>query len=216
MESEENCEIGLSPEDLQRKLYFLNEQLQVMAKDLPLHRSKSSGLVDNVTTESRRPFSWCAAFLYFLAKVSVDKYQQRLPNELLCGLAESLLDNTVFGIVDNLMDIQHVTEKQLFQQRLQFLNKHTLAMQELAMDTRMDDVTKTNHRTRLQVTHRKELQLFDMKLVNELDKKVCDQQRILEMAGVPGFEVTNDPIKIQVQIRLLDFILRLSQMQVPP
>ncbi|XP_046664733.1 gonadal protein gdl-like [Homalodisca vitripennis] len=180
MESEENCEIGLSPEDLQRKLYFLNEQLQVMAKDLPL------------------------------------KYQQRLPNELLCGLAESLLDNTVFGIVDNLMDIQHVTEKQLFQQRLQFLNKHTLAMQELAMDTRMDDVTKTNHRTRLQATHRKELQLFDMKLVNELDKKVCDQQRILEMAGVPGFEVTNDPIKIQVQIRLLDFILRLSQMQVPP
>ncbi|KAG8309493.1 Translation machinery-associated protein 7 [Homalodisca vitripennis] len=36
------------------------------------HRSKSSGLVDNVTTESRCPFSWCAAFLYFLAKVSVE------------------------------------------------------------------------------------------------------------------------------------------------
>lgn len=48
-----------------------------------------------------------------------------MPNELLCGLAESLLDNTVFGIVDNLMDIQHVTEKQFFQQRLQFMNKHT-------------------------------------------------------------------------------------------
>lgn len=46
-----------------------------------------------------------------------------MPNELLCGLAESLVDNTVFGIVNHLMDIQHVTEKQLFQQRLQFINK---------------------------------------------------------------------------------------------
>ncbi|KAG8252740.1 hypothetical protein J6590_050222 [Homalodisca vitripennis] len=29
-------------------------------------RSKSSGLVDNVIAESRRPFSWCVALLYFL------------------------------------------------------------------------------------------------------------------------------------------------------
>lgn len=174
---EENVEI--TPQDLQRKLYFLNEQLQLMAKELPL------------------------------------KYQQRLPNELLCGLAESLLDNTVFGIVDNLMDIQHVTEKQLFQQRLHFTNKHTLALQELAMNTKMTKEDKAKHRIHLQAAHKKELALFDMKLVTELDKKVNDQQRILEMAGVPGFEVTNDPIKIQVQIRLLDFILRLSQIRVP-
>jgi len=169
----------ISPEDLQRKLYFLNEQLQIMAKDLP------------------------------------PKYQQRIPNELLCGLAESLLDNTVFGIVDNLMDIQHVTEKQLFQQRLQFMNKHSSSLQELSSATHIDEETKAKHRALMQASHKKELQLFDMKLVTELDKKVSDQQRILEMAGVPGFEVTNDPIKIQVQIRLLDFILRLSQMQQP-
>ncbi|XP_054262562.1 gonadal protein gdl [Macrosteles quadrilineatus] len=170
----------ISPEDLQRKLYFLNEKLQIMAKDLP------------------------------------PKYQQRIPNELLCGLAESLLDNTVFGIVDNLMDIQHVTEKQLFQQRLQFMNKHTLALQELMMNTQLDEETKAKQRSLMQASHKKEMQLFDMKLVTELDKKVSDQQRILEMAGVPGFEVTSDPVKIQVQIRLLDFILRLSQMQLPP
>ncbi|KAG8299835.1 acyl-Coenzyme A oxidase [Homalodisca vitripennis] len=30
-------------------------------------RSKSSGLVDNVIAESRRPFSWCVALLYFRA-----------------------------------------------------------------------------------------------------------------------------------------------------
>ncbi|KAG8249817.1 hypothetical protein J6590_012127 [Homalodisca vitripennis] len=42
-------------------------------KPLPIlrQRSKSSDLVDNVTAESRRrPFSWCAALLYFRAAVS--------------------------------------------------------------------------------------------------------------------------------------------------
>ncbi|KAG8247941.1 mitogen-activated protein kinase kinase [Homalodisca vitripennis] len=36
-------------------------------KPLPIlrQRSKSSGLVDNVIAESRRPFSWCVALLYF-------------------------------------------------------------------------------------------------------------------------------------------------------
>lgn len=52
------------------------------------------------------------------------KYQQRFPNELLCGLAECLLDNTVFGIVEHLMDIQHCTEKQLFRKRLRVIHDH--------------------------------------------------------------------------------------------
>ncbi|KAG8295952.1 hypothetical protein J6590_068495 [Homalodisca vitripennis] len=36
-------------------------------KSLPIlrQRSKSSGLVDKVIAESRRPFSWCIALLYF-------------------------------------------------------------------------------------------------------------------------------------------------------
>ncbi|KAG8307622.1 hypothetical protein J6590_016064 [Homalodisca vitripennis] len=43
-------------------------------KPLPIlrQRSKSSDLVDNVTTDSRRPFSWCAALLYFRAEVSLE------------------------------------------------------------------------------------------------------------------------------------------------
>lgn len=49
----------------------------------------------------------------------------RVPSELLSGLANSLLNETVFEIVKGLMEIQHVTEKHLFQQRQQILNKHT-------------------------------------------------------------------------------------------
>lgn len=49
----------------------------------------------------------------------------RVPIELLSGLANCLLNDTVFEIVKGLMEIQHVTEKHLFQQRLQIINEHT-------------------------------------------------------------------------------------------
>ncbi|RZF40995.1 hypothetical protein LSTR_LSTR006298 [Laodelphax striatellus] len=164
-------------EAYQRKLYFLNEKLQIMVRELPL------------------------------------KYQQRIPNELLCSLAESLADNTVFGIVNSLMDIQHVTEKQLFQQRLQFTANQSSAMQKL-MEENIDNPEKEIQRAALETKHREELKEYDKKVILELDRKVHDQQRILDMAGVPGFDITDDPMKIQVQIRLLDFILRLSQMDI--
>lgn len=48
----------------------------------------------------------------------------RIPYELLSGLANSLLNETIFEIVKGLMEIQHVTEKQLFHQRLQLIRKH--------------------------------------------------------------------------------------------
>ncbi|KAG6446359.1 hypothetical protein O3G_MSEX004466 [Manduca sexta] len=84
-----------TPEALQRKLYFLLEQLQDMARELP------------------------------------PKYQMRVPIELLSGLANCLLNDTVFEIVKGLMEIQHVTEKHLFQQRLQVINENTLIVSRL-------------------------------------------------------------------------------------
>jgi len=41
-----------------------------------------------------------------------------------------------------------------------------------------------------------------------------EQQNTLHMAGVPGFDVTDDAVRIQVQIRLCDFIIRLSLIDV--
>lgn len=46
----------------------------------------------------------------------------RLPYELLSSLANCLLNETIFEIVKGLLEIQHVTEQHLFQQRLQFIN----------------------------------------------------------------------------------------------
>lgn len=52
------------------------------------------------------------------------QYQQRMPYELLSGLANCLLNETIFEIVEGLTEIQQVTEKQLLQQRLQQLHRH--------------------------------------------------------------------------------------------
>lgn len=48
----------------------------------------------------------------------------RVPCELLTSLANCLLNDTIFEIVKRLLEIQHVTEKQLYQQRLQVINQH--------------------------------------------------------------------------------------------
>lgn len=167
-----------TPEDLQRKLYFLVEQLQNMAGALP------------------------------------PKYQMRLPYELLSGLANALLNDTMFEIVKGLMEIQHVTEKHLFQQRLQLLNQQKIQVQEVLSKLDVED-DKISARASLDIKHKEELKQTDMQLVMQLDQKVADQQSILEKAGVPGFYITNNPLEIQVQMRLCDFIIRLSKMEIP-
>lgn len=167
-----------TPEDLQRKLYFLMEQLQQMAGQLP------------------------------------PKYQMRLPYELLSGLANSLLNETVFEIVKGLMEIQHVTEKHLFQQRLQLINQQQIECTKVLSGLRTEEDKEAVKQTLFQ-RHKDELKQQDMKLVLQLDQKVADQQSTLEKAGVPGFYVTNNPMDIQVQMRLCDFIFRLSKMEIP-
>ncbi|XP_014209938.1 gonadal protein gdl isoform X2 [Copidosoma floridanum] len=167
-----------TPEDLQRKLYFLMEQLQLMASELP------------------------------------PKYQMRLPYELLSGLANSLLNDTIFEIVKGLMEIQHVTEKHLFQQRLQLINQQQIESQQVLSELRTEGEKEPVKQALFQ-RHKDELKQQDMKLVLQLDQKVADQQSTLEKAGVPGFYITNNPMDIQVQMRLCDFIIRLSKMEVP-
>ncbi|KAJ8918412.1 hypothetical protein NQ315_008109 [Exocentrus adspersus] len=139
---------------LQEKLYFLLEQLQNMARDLP------------------------------------PKYQMRLPYELLSSLANCLLNETVFEIVRGLLEIQHVTEQHLYQQRLQFINKKKIQEQAILQQYEHDTEKKIEELQKFMIKQKEELKAFDMNLVLQLDQKVADQQEILEKAGVPGFYVT--------------------------
>ena len=51
--------------------------------------------------------------------------QQRIPNELLSELATTLVEGPIFEIVSSLKEVQNVTEKQLFRERLQVLRTHS-------------------------------------------------------------------------------------------
>ena len=131
--------------------------------------------------------------------------QQRIPYELLSSLAASLAQGQILEIVKMLTEVQQATEKHLFQQRLQFINKQKVEKQEMIIKN------LTQHKiAAADAKFKKELKQHDMKLVMQLDQKVSDQQVTLERAGVPGFFVTNNPTEIQVQMYLLEFIVKIG------
>ncbi|XP_030878533.1 protein DGCR6 isoform X1 [Leptonychotes weddellii] len=59
-----------------------------------------------------------------LVKELPSSFQQRLSYTTLSDLALALLDGTVFEIVQGLLEIQHLTEKSLYNQRLRLQNEH--------------------------------------------------------------------------------------------
>ena len=130
--------------------------------------------------------------------------QQRIPYELLSSLAASLAQGQILEIVKMLTEVQQATEKHLFQQRLQFINKQKVEKQEMIIKN------LPQHKiAAADAKFKEELKQHDMKLVMQLDQKVSDQQVTLERAGVPGFFVTNNPTEIQVQMYLLEFIVKI-------
>ncbi|KHN76125.1 Protein DGCR6 [Toxocara canis] len=102
------------------------------------------------------------------------------------ALIESLLDGTVFQIVDSLKDLQQLNEKQLYDERQKRLA-------ELQMVPDLEEQMKR----------------IDMNIMDELDKIVAQQQSTLARAGVPGFRVTNNPFEINLQMEMIRFIMTL-------
>lgn len=159
-----------APEVLQNKLYFLVEQLQNMARDLPPY---ITFLIQGISVID---------FIIFR------KYQMRVPYELLSSLANCLLNETVFEIVKGLMEIQHVTEQHLYQQRLQFINQKkgncakikrkllnyivAAEEQDLLNKYEANPEKKVEALNKLMIEQKEDLKRFDMSLVVQLDQKV--------------------------------------------
>ncbi len=57
-------------------------------------------------------------------KVCFSSFQQRLSYTTLSDLAQALIDGTVYDIVQGLLDIQHLTEKNLYNQRQKLHSEH--------------------------------------------------------------------------------------------
>nr|CAG4644397.1 EOG090X0GJG [Lepidurus arcticus] len=159
--------------------------------------------------------------LYFLheklqemTKELPPKYQQRLPIELLSSLANALLSDTIFEIVVGLSEIQQITEKQLLHQRLELLKKQKGKLKQFVSSEVIEEIklSQEEQRTTLAGRLKEEQKQFDMNIILQLDQKVREQQAALEGAGVPGFHVTNTPDEVQVQMYLLQFIIKLARM----
>ena len=54
----------------------------------------------------------------------VSSFQQRLSYNTLSDLALALIDGTVYEIVQGLLDIQHLTERNLYNQRQKLHGEH--------------------------------------------------------------------------------------------
>ncbi|XP_035870552.1 protein DGCR6L isoform X4 [Phyllostomus discolor] len=75
------------------------------------------------TRQQERHYQLLSA-LQSLVKELPSSFQQRLSYTTLSDLALALLDGTVFEIVQGLLEIQHLTEKSLYNQRLRLQNEH--------------------------------------------------------------------------------------------
>lgn len=60
-----------------------------------------------------------------------------------------------------------------------------------------------------------ELHRFDLKIVQEFDNKLNEQQETMNQAGVFGFFVSNNPNDIKLQSYLFSIIQKLSKMKIP-
>lgn len=159
------------------------------------------------------------------------KFQQRLPYDLLSSLAHVLLDNTVFEIVRELAELQHMTEKSLHQQRSHMINNHKVEREAL-LKTHKEELQaaerqgKAHVASRLPRIHQEQLTQLDARQAQEvanthtriqqvLDQKVTEQQSTLQQVGVPGFHETDNPMEIKVQMYIMGFIVRIGGIKVP-
>ncbi|NWX32853.1 DGCR6 protein, partial [Notiomystis cincta] len=160
------------------------------------------------------------AELQALVKALPSACQQRLSYTTLSELALALLDGTVFEIVQGLLEIQHLTEKNLYSQRRQLHSEHRGELfhrhkeaQQCCRPHNLPLLRAAQQREMeaMEQQIREEQRMMDEKIVLELDQKVIDQQSTLEKAGVSGFYITTNPQELTLQMNLLELIRKLQQ-----
>ncbi|XP_061117396.1 protein DGCR6 isoform X2 [Conger conger] len=175
--------------------------------------------VQTDSTKQQERHYYLLSELQALVKDLPSSFQQRLSYTTLSDLALVLIDGTVYEIVHGLLDIQHLTERNLYNQRQklhvlkqELARKHKEALQTCKTHNlavmRMSQQGETEA---LEQRVREEQRMMDEKIVLEMDQKVVDQQNTLEKAGVPGFYITTNPQELTMQINLLELILKLQQ-----
>ncbi|XP_040010918.1 protein DGCR6 [Xiphias gladius] len=181
------------------------------------------GVIGSDSTKQQERHYYLLSELQTLVKDLPSSFQQRLSYNTLSDLALALIDGTVYEIVQGLLDIQHLTEKNLYNQRQKLHCEHQALKQDLtrkhkdalqSCKSHNLALLKSNQQAELEaldIRVREEQRMMDKKIVAEIDQKVIDQQNTLEKAGVPGFYITTNPQELTMQMNLLELILKLQQ-----
>ncbi|XP_076010317.1 protein DGCR6 isoform X2 [Genypterus blacodes] len=185
-----------------------------------------TGLIDghgDSTKQQQQRHYYLLSELQTLVKDLPSSFQQRLSYNTLSDLALALIDGTVYDIVQGLLDIQHLTEKNLYNQRQKLHCEHQALKQDLvrkhkdalqSCKSHNLALLKSNQQAELEALEirvKEEQKMMDRKVVAEMDQKVIDQQNTLEKAGVPGFYITTNPQELTMQMNVLELILKLQQ-----
>ncbi|XP_057688361.1 protein DGCR6 [Corythoichthys intestinalis] len=180
-------------------------------------------VTDGDPTKQQQRHYYLLSELQILAKELPSSFQQRLSYNTLGDLALALIDGTVYEIVQGLLDIQHLTERNLYSQRQKLHCEHQALKQDIARKHKESLQSCKSHnlallrsnqqaeQEALEIRVREEQRMMDKKIVSEIDQKVTDQQNTLEKAGVPGFFITSNPQELTMQMNLLELILKLQQ-----
>ncbi|RMZ97886.1 DGCR6L isoform X2 [Brachionus plicatilis] len=178
---------------LQKRHYFILEQLQLLASEAP------------------------------------PALKHRLSTDFLSTLAVSLLDGTVFEIVNHLVEMQQISERNFFNERSRINNDYLNQRNQLLKRHKTTEKAceiRPHHLNIVQSANKRELDAFDkrmndelhrldVKIVQDFDNKVLEQQETMNQAGVPYFFVTQNPNDLKMQMYVLKMIQKLSGMKMP-
>ncbi|KAI8827263.1 uncharacterized protein EV422DRAFT_502942 [Fimicolochytrium jonesii] len=125
---------------------------------------------------------------------------------VLHALAELSEDGKIFQLIKELQKSQTEKETQLLSKRLALTKKADNDL--LAMDI-LGNIPAHEKRQRAQRLE-EELVVFDRMIIREMDVLRRGQQGVLEEAGVPMYYVTEDPVQIGQQQKLLELLLNMA------
>ncbi|KAF9956258.1 hypothetical protein BGZ72_002877 [Mortierella alpina] len=116
--------------------------------------------------------------------------------------ADAQEGGTLLGEIKRLQERQMSMERSLFEDRQAVLEKHKKSLIQLQASEIMG-VNITAQMQKTKNAHREELKQFDKHVIRRMDKEITAVQESLSRAGVPTMSLTQDPIRIAAQIRVL-------------
>ncbi|CAJ0925685.1 unnamed protein product [Ranitomeya imitator] len=118
------------------------------------------GEPSDITQQQEERHYYLLSELQSLVKDLPSSFQQRLSYTTLSDLALALIDGTVFEIVQGLLEIQHLTEKNLYNQRIKLHAEHRVLKQDLLKKHKeAQQSCKAHNMSVLQSTQQRELEV---------------------------------------------------------